>query len=418
MIRLSKVLVYLTLFVSLVIARDRTSQSLTTEELQNSSNGLVSLAEQYHKAGETENAANIYYKLYQENPTSEDVPMALYTAGTLYQSLGLFERAIEMYELLGQYPETEYALDGFYAIGFCYESMNRFEKVAEAFANFANIYPQDRTKQSSALLLAGKTYELLGNIENATLNYELGTIVYDKYHESKSISPEIGAELHYRFAEVNRLKFNEIEMIGANSIAVQAQLNRKIEALRFVLEPLATSIGIGVQEWALNSTYGVAITYGHFAETLRNQPLFGTKWERRAAETGIISGFEQYYHKMEEKLLWVIETARAESYTSEIITKAESLYLKTGHRQGLDYERFAEMYRRSSLIPKGLDTQAVITYLEESRHLQSASLDSALVTYEETLQSAVDLGLEENKWCTSIRKRINFVKKTQDVLAR
>ena len=73
----------------------------------------------------------MYEAILHKYPTDKRTPQAIYNGGIIYEKGKMYQKAIDMYTLLGsKYPESEYASEGFYSIGFCYEKLNN--KVAIA----------------------------------------------------------------------------------------------------------------------------------------------------------------------------------------------------------------------------------------------------------------------------------------------
>ncbi len=370
---------------------------------------LAKAAADYDTLGEYETAAKLYHSIFEKYPTAEQAPTALYNAGLLYEKAELFESAIEVYRHLNdQYPESRYSFEGCYSVGFCYQKMGREEEMANAFVDFAESYTADRFKQTHALLIAAKAYENLGDREKANRYFLLGTKIFERYGERDSIPQKVVAEHYYRLAELKRQEHDSIEIIGSDSVMVQSQEDKKVEALKTVFELYKQSIGTAAQEWIYRSLYGCALTYVNYIESLRNKTLFGSPEDKIVSKIELLVGLEEHYDITQEMLALIIQRSIEENYVDEVIHHSKALYCEMGFRRGMNVEEIGVFFRDTP-IPNTLPSDEKRKYEEAFEDKYSSLLDTALIKYETILQSVADLSIEENQWCDSVRTRIEYI---------
>jgi len=84
---------------------------------------------------------------------------------------GKFNAAISLFEkYLQNYPNSKYVPNAYYWIGECLYAQKKFPEALLKFKEVASIYPKHH-KTADALLKAGMTYDLMGDTNNAALQY-------------------------------------------------------------------------------------------------------------------------------------------------------------------------------------------------------------------------------------------------------
>jgi len=374
-------------------------------------------SEYYKEAGNDTKSGDALCLAYKYYPTAANTPTALYNAGLAYEKAKNYQRAIDVYTILGtKYLETEFASEGFYSIGYCYQKMERKADMARAFVDYANKFPEPRQKQINALLMATEAFIDLKQITDAETNVSMAIKVYDKFGKKSEIPAESGAKCYYIFGELNRAKVEAIKLVGANPAAVKRQLELKVKALKPVLESYTEAIKVGIEEWTFKSTYAIGMTYVNFASDLRNQQLFGSRDEKLAAKIQLVSGLEQYYSRAQEKLGWNIETAQKQGISNEFVRRSEIAFMEMGYRKGRLLEEVGEIFRDAP-IPEGMTEEENQAYRDALDEKYLTALDAALPKFEEALNLGKTMGISKNVWVDSTRTRIEYIDPTSEAMA-
>jgi hypothetical protein len=255
----------------------------------------------------------------------------------------------------------------------------------------------------------------MNKFDEAEQNAQMAVTVYDKYGKKEGVEATIAAKAYFTLGRVLLKKCTAIKLDGANERAVQERLKDKTKALEPVLKAFANSMGFGISEWTLRSTYEIGISFVNFAEDFKNQKLFGSMDEKTASKIKIISGLEKYYVKGMEKFEWIIITGCEQGITNEWVDKSIAQFMKMAFKKGHLFEDIGEIFK-SAPIPKGLPPDEQKTYKDVLEEKYLEAMDAALPKYEEGLKAAEKLGITGSEWTDSIKARISFINPASEVL--
>ncbi len=106
----------------------------------------------YRKASQYIELAELYSTLL---PESETAPLLLYRAGEVARSTRNFEKALSLYQRLGeQFPEHEKAPQALFMQAFTLDNdLRRFEEAGALYEQFITQYPEDDFAESAQVLL-------------------------------------------------------------------------------------------------------------------------------------------------------------------------------------------------------------------------------------------------------------------------
>ncbi|MBN1982723.1 MAG: tetratricopeptide repeat protein [Chitinivibrionales bacterium] len=376
---------------------------------------LSTAADHYKEANMFEKAGQMYEIILNKYPTDKRTPLAIYNGGLIYEKGKMYERAIQMYSILGsKFPESEYALEGFFSIGYCYEKLGDFESMAKAFTDFADKFSANRSKQIIALTRAAEAYKNMKRFSDAKKYCQEAVNIYEKFKKTQEVDQSAIAKAYFTMGEILQAECNSITLTGASEKDVRARQNEKLKILEPLLKYYASAIEIGIGEYTIHSAYNIGKTFVEFANSTRDQKLFGSSDQKTASKIGIIKGLEKYYDKALEKFKWNINTAYDQNIKNEWVDKSANDFMEIAYRNGRLFEEIGEIFKNAP-IPRDLEKAEKQAYKDVLEEKYLEALDAAMPKYEVALKEAQEMGLV-NQWVDSIKKRIEFINPSSEAL--
>lgn len=305
----------------------------------------IQIINDYEQAKQYTKAADICYKTYTEYPLSEKASGLLYNAGWYYEKAEKYVKAIEVYRYLSQkFPTHWDGLNAAYSIGYCYEKMNQTENMIKAFDNFAKTFVTDRSKQLYALLRIGRTYLKQNKPDKASTHVSMAVMIFEEYHDKKSIADDLGAEIYYLAGEIQRLKQNNIPFSGKNKKEVQTNRRLKDQRVEKTLKYYISAIDLDIEEWAMKSSYSIALLIENYIDCSKKQSHFGKGDDLLASKIRALITLDGYYIKCQEKLQDIIEYPSKNRSPLKEYALAESLYVAMAIDRAANLSNIGSLY--------------------------------------------------------------------------
>ncbi len=220
----------------------------------------------------------------------EDAEVALLNAGIYREALHQYKRAIrDRLEFVNLFPNSKDAPQVYYSLGLLYEKLGRFTKAAEVFKTYYEKYMGSNLDRAIAAHM--KRFVVLSKLKRKNrreLKRELETTLslYNKYSrrrrkkvklleaaEAAAHAAFIMAEPTYK--EYIKFRFTRSRKRGAKAEQkhFKKQLNKKVKLFKKV-EKIYTAVAKRKQaEWAIASLYKIGRAYENFAQTFYIAPL-------------------------------------------------------------------------------------------------------------------------------------------------
>ncbi|MDR0303522.1 MAG: tetratricopeptide repeat protein [Chitinispirillales bacterium] len=373
--------------------------------------GAYSSASEYYKsANELNLAGDMFYEIYKKFPTDKQTPQALYNAGLIYEDALNYLKAIEVYNILGtKYTESEFAPSGYFSIGLCYEKMGDFQKMAAAFVDYSKKYTSNRDSQVKALVKAGQAYMDLKNEPEAKANFYLATQIFAKFKDSDALSAEDGAKAYFNMGEILRRDFEAIKLTGKTQKDIDAQAKKKTEAFKPVIDSYMSAVGLAVAEWAIRSIYSIGIAAKNYANDVLEQTLIGKSEVKLGTKVKILSETVQpIYDEAIGRFDKAIQLARENGIKADYVKEAELFLMQAWFLKGYAFEEAGTLLRNSE-IPKGLDEEEEVAYIDALEEYYAQYAQGALPVYQYGIANATGLFVGKNGWSDSIQMHLGLL---------
>ncbi len=253
----------------------------------------------------------------------EDAQTALLNAGIYREALHQYAKAISnRQEFVDLFPRAEETPQVYYSLGLLYERLGRYAKAAEVFDNYSKRYMKENLDRAIAAHM--KRYEMLRELKRPKwreLERELKTTIalYRKYkrrRKNADLTEAAEAAAHAAFIlaepvykEYIKYRFTRARRRGAKAQQrhFKKQIEEKIERFKKV-EKVYTAVAKRKQpEWAIAALYKIGRAYEDFAQTFYKAPMpKGLTPEQLDLYTGRLRTYGQPY---EDKAVTHFEAA-------------------------------------------------------------------------------------------------------------
>ncbi|MDA0335361.1 MAG: tetratricopeptide repeat protein [bacterium] len=174
-------------------------------------NSLYSAAWSSEKLGEPEMAIQIYSRVVDNFPRSEQAPLCLLRVGRVNTEQQRFDEAVEAYRAISEnYGDTKHASDANYGMGLLFKQQGRG---AEAIAAFAKVGRDAREVYVASLIEAA-------NIHIAAGRAAEGRLLLDDLLAGVTGDRVLEATAHYQIAQLNLNNDNYVDAINRYTMVI------------------------------------------------------------------------------------------------------------------------------------------------------------------------------------------------------
>jgi tetratricopeptide (TPR) repeat protein len=240
-------------------------------------------------------------------------------------------------------------------------------------------------------------------------NFLLATQIFSKFKESDGLVNEDGAKAFFFLAEIYRMRFDEIKITGKTQKDIEAAAKRKGDEFKKVAETYMSAAALVVAEWTIRSVYSIGIAAKTYAADFRNQTLIGKEDVKLATQIQILSNFvHQFYEEALGNFVKAIQLARESGIKAGYVREAELYLSQTWFLKGYAFEEAGNILRNSP-IPKGLDEEEEMAYIDALEEYYVNFVQQALPVYVAGINNMTTLFVGKNVWSDTIQSHIGLL---------
>jgi tetratricopeptide (TPR) repeat protein len=374
---------------------------------------LSAASEAYQRMNQFDMAGRMFELIFERYRNDPQTPQALNNAGLIFEKGNHYNDAIKVYELLAtNFPNSPFAGEAYFSIGLCWEKLGEYGRMANAFADYARKFTNDRQKQVQALVKAGEAFFNMQNFREAEASYNQAIRIFEQHRATSDFDVANIAQAYYRLGDIAYKRFEAIKLDGRNEREMATRMRDKTAALEHPARFFAEAIRMGVQEWTMRATYMIGRGFYDMAEAVANQRLFGNEIEQMGGKIRILMSLDRYYDRAMEYFGQNITWAKDQNLTGEYIDMSMQAMMEMAFKKGDILEQVGILFKNSPVPPMSEEEREFYVMELEERYL--AAIDAAMPIYETGMQLARDIGVGPSEWVDRIRARLREINPESD----